>query len=72
MPPRAAGEGRKKKKSTEGVEVDEFEGLRGGEDGGSHDGPANFGRRRRRSAREGEREIEPKGRGGGIDREREW
>ena len=29
--------------------------MRGGEDGGSHDGPASFGRRRRRSAREGEK-----------------
>ena len=47
--------------------------MRGGEDGGSHNGPANFGRRRRRSAREGERESGRKRREGGgeLDRERE-
>ena len=48
--------------------------MRGGENGGSHDGPANFGRRRRRSAREGERESdrnEGEGWESSTERERE-
>ena len=41
--------------------------MRGGENGGGHDGPANFGRRRRRSAREGERESAIETEGEGVD-----
>ena len=40
--------------------------MRGGENGGGHDGPANFGRRRRRSAREGEKSVESDGEGGRV------
>ena len=46
--------------------------MRGGEDGGNHDGPANFGRRRvDRPERERERAIENEGEGAESSTERE-